>query len=65
MSPQASLSFVADRLTRRLARPVLHQTELTAEFDVDISWMPGAVERKMAPALTLGQALQEKAPVKS
>jgi hypothetical protein len=65
MSPQASLSFVANQPTRRLARPVQHQTELTATFDVDNTWMPGAVESKMAPALTLGQTLQEKAPVKN
>ena len=31
-------------LTRQLARPVLDQTELTAAFNVDISWMPDEMD---------------------
>lgn len=35
-----TMAQLADQLTRRVARPVLDQTELTKTYDVDITWMP-------------------------
>jgi uncharacterized protein (TIGR03435 family) len=35
-----TMTQLANVLTRRLARPVLDETELTKTFDVDITWMP-------------------------
>ena len=40
LAGQMTMSQLADQLTRRLARPVLDQTELNKTYDVDITWMP-------------------------
>jgi uncharacterized protein (TIGR03435 family) len=40
MAGYMTMAQLTDMLTRRLARPVLDQTELTKTYDVDITWMP-------------------------
>jgi uncharacterized protein (TIGR03435 family) len=40
MAGSMTMAQLADQLTRRLARPVLDQTELTKTYDVDLTWMP-------------------------
>jgi uncharacterized protein (TIGR03435 family) len=51
MTGYMTMAQLTDQLTRRLARPVLDQTELTKTYDVDITWMPDdsdGASRKMA-----------------
>jgi len=48
MQGYMTMSQLADQLTRRLERPVLDQTELTATYDVDITWMPDEMDPIMA-----------------
>lgn len=45
MAGQMTMSQLADQLTRRLAGPVLDQTELNKTYDVDITWMPDDSDR--------------------
>lgn len=45
LAGQMTMAQLANALTRQLARPVLDQTELTATFDVDITWMPDEMDR--------------------
>jgi uncharacterized protein (TIGR03435 family) len=40
-----TMEQLANQLTRQMDRPVLDQTELTATFDVDITWMPDEMDR--------------------
>jgi uncharacterized protein (TIGR03435 family) len=50
LAGQMTMAQLSDALTRQLARPVLDQTELTATFDVDITWMPDEMDSaRMAP----------------
>jgi len=57
MAGYMTMTQLADQLTRRLARPVLDQTELNKTYDVDITWMPDDTDeasRKMAAMRSSG-----------
>jgi uncharacterized protein (TIGR03435 family) len=45
MAGQMTMAQLADQLTRRMARPVLDETELNKTYDVDITWMPDDAEQ--------------------
>ena len=54
MEGQMTMAQLANALTRQLARPVLDQTELTATYDVDITWMPDDMDRANAKMAAMG-----------
>jgi uncharacterized protein (TIGR03435 family) len=45
LTGQMTMEALANALVRQLARPVLDQTELSATYDVDITWMPDEMDR--------------------
>jgi uncharacterized protein (TIGR03435 family) len=49
-----TMTQLANALTRQLERPVLDQTELTATYDVNITWMPDDMERSGGRMSQLG-----------